>query len=283
MITAPPVTRRFVGGALRRYRENLGYTIDDAAEILDCDRSKVSRIETGQRGIRSKELRELLTGYGIGDQQQEILAAIADQHGRNDWPGNYADVLRDVDQDYLLLESNAARVAAYEAQRIPALLQTPDYARALAEGDPGLSDEDARDRIVEATLARQKAVFGDRKPDVHLVIGEAALRQEVGGEAVMEAQLGLLAGISGDSGLITVQILPFSSGAHAAAGLGSLAILQFAHAPGLGIVYLDGAHGGVCLESQADLAAYARAFEQLRAFALSPAQSALMLRSQIAG
>ena len=77
MVTAPPVRRRLVGGALRRYRENLGYTLDDAARILECDRSKISRIETGQRGIRGKELRELLTEYGIGDEQQKILVALA--------------------------------------------------------------------------------------------------------------------------------------------------------------------------------------------------------------
>ena len=179
-------------------------------------------------------------------------------------------------------EAEARSLRTFEHSLIPGLLQTPDYARALAEGNPGLADDDARDRMVEATLARQKAVFGERRPDVHLIIGQAALHQEVGGRAVMEAQLGLLAGVSGDSGLITVQILPFSSGAHAAAGIGSLAILQFAHAPGLGVVYLDGARGGVCLESQPDLSAYLRAFEQLKAFALSPAQSALMLRSQTA-
>jgi len=234
------------------------------------------------RGIRGRELRELLAGYGIDEQMQTTLAEMADSRGRNGWIGTYADVLPGACQDYLLLESGASRLSAYEAQRIPALLQTPDYARALAEASPGLAGEDAQDRVVEATLARQKAIFGERKPDVHLIIGEAALHQEVGGPAVMHGQLGLLAGISGDSGLITVQILPFSSGAHAAAGLGSLTILQFPHAPGLGVVYLDGARGGVCLETQADLAAYVRTFEQLRAFALSPAQSALMLRGQTA-
>ena len=86
----------------------------------------------------------------------------------------------------------------------------------------------------------------------------------------MEGQLGLLARVSGDSGVVIVQILPFSSGAHAASGVGSLAILQFPEAPGLGVVHLGGAGGGVCLESQEDLAVHARVFEQLRAFALSP-------------
>ena len=60
------------------------------------------------------------------------------------------------------------------------------------------------------------------------------------------------------------------------------AILQFLGTPGLGVVHLGGASGGVCLEIQEDFAIQARVFEQLRAFALSPAQSALMLRGQTA-
>ena len=94
----------------------------------------------------------------------------------------------------------------------------------------------------------------------------------------MDEQLRALARVAGDSGSVTVQVLPFDSGAHAAAGDGSLAILQFDQTPGLGLVHLGGIGGGVCLEGQDDLGAYAGAFEQLRAFALSPARSALLLR-----
>jgi hypothetical protein len=256
----------------------LGRTLDDAATVLECDRSKISRIETGQRGIRVKELRELLTEYGIDDDQQAVLAAIADPRGARRRYGTYADAVPGAWQDYLLLETAASQILVYEAQRIPALLQTPEYAQALAAANPDLADEESRNKAVEATLARQKAILGERKPGIHLIIGEAALRQQVGGEAVMEGQLGLLAGISGGSGVITVQLLPFTSGAHAAAAVGSLAILRFAEALGLGVVHLGGAGGGVCLEGQEDLAAYVRVFEELRVSALNPAQSALMLR-----
>ena len=280
MATAPPVRRRLVGGALRRYRENLGYTLDDAARILECDRSKISRIETGQRGIRGKELRELLAEYGIGDEQQKTLTALAAPRGAPGWHREYADVLPDAGRDYLLLEAGASRISVYEAQRIPPLLQTPQYARALAEAERGLADDNTLDRAVQATLARQKTILGERKPDIHVIIGEAALCQEVGGPGVMQGQLGLLAGVSGDSGMISVQILPFSSGAHAAADVGSLAILQFPEAPGLGVVRLGGTRGGVCLESQAHLTTYTRVFEQLAVSALGAAQSALMLRGR---
>lgn len=277
MTTAPPVRRRLVGRALRGYRENLGYTLDDAARILDCDRSKISRIETGQRGIRRGELRTLLAEYGIGDDRQVTLAAIANPRQAQGWYGTYADVLPAACQDYLVLEAWACRISAYEAQRIPVLLQTPAYARALAGADPGLADEAARDKAAEAALARQEAVLGEPEPGVHVVIGEAALRQEVGGPAVMHEQLETLARTSGDS-TCTVQILPFTCGAHPAAGVGSLAILQFSDEPGLAVVHLGGASGGVFLVDQADLAAYTRMLEQLTVLALSPARSALLLR-----
>ena len=278
MVPAPPIRRRLVGRALRRYRENLGYTLAGAAQILECDASKLSRIETGQRGIRGKELRELLAEYGVARTQQAILTELADPRGAFGWHRDYADVLPGAWQDYLILETAAPKIAGYEAQRVPGLLQTPAYARALAEADPSLGDDTARDRAAEAVLARQRAILGERRPEVHLVIGQAALHQQVGSQSVMDEQLAQLARAATDSGNVTVQVLPFEAGAHAAAGDGSLAIVHLAGEPGLGLVHLGGISGGVCLEGQDDLAAYTRVFEQLRAFALSPAQSALLLR-----
>jgi len=278
MVSAPPVRRRLVGRALRRYRENLGYTLEDAARVLECHRTKISRVETGQRGIRGKELRELLDAYGVAAGQQAILAELADPRGAFGWHREYAAVLPGAWQDYLIVETAASSISAYDAQRIPGLLQTRAYARALAEADPALTQEAARDRAADAVLARQQAILGEHRPEIRLVIGEAALHQRTGSLAVMDEQLTALGRMAGDSGNVTVQVLPFDSGAHAAAGEGSLAIVQFTDAPELGVVHLGGISGGVCLDSQDDLAAYTRAFEQLRAFALSPAQSALLLR-----
>jgi transcriptional regulator with XRE-family HTH domain len=279
MVPAPPARRRLVGKALRLYRENLGYKLADAASILDCDNSKISRIETGDRGIRGKELRELLCEYGIAAEQREILALLADPRGAFGWPREYKDILPAAWFDYLILETAAAKISGYEAQQVPALLQTRAYARALAGTDRSLEDEAARERAADAVLVRQQEIlFGERRPEIHLVIGEAALHQQVGSAQVMDQQLRFLARVAGDGGSATVQVLPFESGAHAAAGDGSLAILQVTDAPRLGLVHVGGIGGGVCLESRDDLEVYAEAFDQLRAFAHSPAQSALLLR-----
>jgi len=279
MVPAPPVRRRLVGRALRQYREQLGYNLEDAARLLECDRSKISRIETGQRGIRPKELRELLSDhYRVPWEQQVLLVELADPRGAFGWYRDYADVLPGPQRDYLIMEAAASKISVYEAQRVPGLLQTPAYARALAETDPLLADDAARDRAVEALAARQAAVLGEQRPEVHLVIGQAALHQQVGSPAVMNEQLRMLAWEAADSGTVTVQVLPFESGAHMAAGEGTVEIVQFAGAPGQGLVHVGGVAGGTCLEGQDDLAAYAGMFDQLRAFALSPAQSALLLR-----
>jgi hypothetical protein len=93
----------------------------------------------------------------------------------------------------------------------------------------------------------------------------------------MAGQIGHLTWLAGHVPGLALQVLPFTAGAHAAAGSASLAILRFLDAPGLGVVYLEALSGGVYLESQEDVARYIRAFALLRSAALSPAESARLL------
>jgi transcriptional regulator with XRE-family HTH domain len=266
-----------VGGALRRHRENVGYALEDAARVLECDRSKISRIETGQRGIRPKELRELLTEYGVPPSEQLALVSIASRGGQHSWWHPYADTLSDAYLDYVIMESAASEIMTYEAQLIPDLLQTDEYARAIAAAEPGYVTDQQREDAVAAKAVRRQAMLGGSRR-ISVVLGEGALHQVVGGADVLAGQIGHLARLSDEAPAITLQVLPFSAGAHAGAGSGSLAILRFPDAPSLGVVYLEALSGGVYLESQADVARYIRAFALLRAAALSPADSVRLLR-----
>jgi hypothetical protein len=256
----------------------MGYQLDTAARILECDRSKVSRIETGQRGIRPSELRELMSEYGVPDGEQRVLLDIAETSRHLGWWQGYSDVLTGTMQDYILAETVASRILVYEPQRIPDLLQTPDYAAATAAAS-NLTRE-RRDRAVEVILTRQRHVLRERPARLHAVIGEAALRQPVGGPAVTRAQARRLAALADAPAAgqdVVVQVLPFSAAAQPGAGSGPLAVLRFEKAPGLGLVYLPTLNGGVCLEGDDDVACYVRAFAQLRAAALTPAASAAVL------
>ena len=295
MTGAPPVRRRLLGSALRQYRDDLGYTLDQAALILDCDRSKISRIETGQRGIRAKELRELLTEYDVPDSEQEALLAIAHSGRQAGWWLEYRDVLSEAGQDYVAMELAATEILAYEPHQVPDLLQIPEYASALADADASCTSDASREHVVEVKLARQRIVLGARSPRLEVVVTEGALRQAVGGPRVMRRQLEWLADVA-DSGLvgtlpdgervgagvrarIALQVLPFAVGAHAAAGCGPMTVLRFAQSQGLGVVHLSGLSGGVSLEDRAEVASYARTFGQLRSDALSAPASARLLRA----
>jgi transcriptional regulator with XRE-family HTH domain len=261
---------------LRRYREGIAYTLEDSARCLGCDKSKISRIETGQRGISVSDLRTLLTDYGVEDPAQSALAAIADPRIARGWWRKYTAILSRERQDYLALETVASQVLIYEAQRVPELLQIPAYAQAFAAASPFQAD-DGTGKAAEAVQARQHAVLDGPGPQICAVIGEAALRQSIGGASVMQTQITSLAEASSSNPRITVRVLPLESGAHPAVTAGSLAILRFPDTPTLGVVHLDGAGGGICLDDSGNLAAYARMFEQLRAFACSAAASARLL------
>jgi len=260
---APSARRLLIGTALRRYREDLGFILDDAARVLECDRSKISRIETGHRGIRPKELRELLTEYGVGDQEQGTLTAIA-QAGSRRWQ-RHGDTLPGPYHEYLALEQAASDIFIYDPQHIPDLLQTPQYAQASATGSPSLQDD------AELTLSRQHFVR-ERRIRLTALIGETALRQAHDDPPVMRDQLRALAAASGRAVVyvLPTRCVPPSSG--------PATILRFAAVPGLGAVYLPGLSGGACLTGRQDIASHTKAFEQLRTSALPPAASARLIR-----
>jgi transcriptional regulator with XRE-family HTH domain len=281
MVETPPVRRRLLGAALRRHRESLGYRLDDAARILECDRSKISRIESGQRGIRPRDLRDLLTEYGVNEQEQQTLTAIAHPHRERGWWQPYVDVLPGTWLDYLVIEAAASQIQAYQPQQVPDLLQTREYASAIAAADPALSVGE-QDLVLDAILTRQQLILAERRAELAVVIGEAALHQVVGGTNVMRAQLAHLAEMSGTHPQITIQVLPFASGAHPASGSGPLSILRFADAPSLGVVHLPGPCGGIILDSPSDVASHARAFTLLSASAFTPAATVQLLRDMAA-
>jgi transcriptional regulator with XRE-family HTH domain len=288
------VRRRLLGSALREYRENLGYKLEEAARILDCDRSKISRIETGDRGILAEELAELLREYAVPAAEQEALLAVAHRGRESGWWLDYRDVLPPEAQDYVIMEMAATEILVYEPTQVPDLLQTPDYLRAVAAADVRYADSEQRAHAVEAKLNRQRIVLADRAPGLDVVVTEGALRQTVGPSRVMREQLGRLAdltetgsaddlsgcdGSAGRRSRISLRVLPFAAGAHAAAGYGSMTVLRFAEAPEIGVIHLPALSGGISFEGREHVARYLRSFVQLRSAALPPSRSAHLIRA----
>jgi len=264
VIEAPSARRLLIGAALRRYREDLGFILDDAARVLECDRSKISRIETGQRGIRPEELRELLTEYGVGEQEQHTLTVIARGGSRSRWQ-QHGDALPSPYREYLALEQAASEIFIYDPQHIPDLLQTPQYTQANEARNPSFQAD------AELNLSRQRLLH-ERPTRLTALIGEAALRQAHGDPETTRDQLRALAAVRGRA---VVYVLPSRC---VPSSSGPATILRFAAVPGLGAVYLPGLSGGACLTGRQDIARHTKAFEQLRTSALPPAASARFIR-----
>lgn len=277
MSAIPSIRRRLVGAALRDYRQNMGYSLATAASIIDCDRSKISRIETGQRGIRIRELDDLLAEYGAAEPEHAILTRLASPKRGNGWRRDFPGLMTSAQCEYLMLEAAATVISIYHAQQIPGLLQTADYARAVATADPGIPEEH-HDDAVTAVLRRQQTILDDPEHEVAIVISEGALAQEVGGTAVMRRQLRHLTERATGNAQITVQVLPFNAGAHPGLAAGGMTILNFGTATGIGVVHLPGIADGAWLDDRDDVARHLLAFTQLRYHALTPEDSLRKIR-----
>jgi transcriptional regulator with XRE-family HTH domain len=268
---------RLIGASLREYREQAGRTIADAARLLDCDRSKVSRIETGTRGIRPEELRKLVDDYAADPGGREALEALATAGAARGWWDDFRALLTPGYRDIMATEHAARHIAIYAPVGIPELLHAEDYARALAVDSCNMSAA-AQGRAVAAAMARQRAILIARPTEVTVILAAAALRQKVGEAAVMRDQLHYLAELAAAHPRVTIQLLPLTASLHAAGGSGTFSILRFSHDPAPMLVLADGPGGGTALDNQDSVAAYELALTKLRSLALTPDESARWLR-----
>jgi hypothetical protein len=167
-----------------------------------------------------------------------------------------------------------SRLSDYEGHVMPGLLQTEAYARAVIRGLlPEQSDEDI-ERRVEVRLRRQQVLVQMQAVRLWAILDEGVLWREVGGVAVQRAQLRHLVA-AGRSPNITVQVLPFSAGAHVGMS-GSFRVMEFAE-PDPPLIYTENAGGGLFLDGEADAQRYRASFQRLAAQALSPDDTMAMM------
>lgn len=273
----PALRRRELGAVLRTLRTERGLTIEQVAEELLCSPSKVSRLETGQRGASPRDIRDLSELYQIDPAQREHLAELAREGKSHGWWQSY-DLPYGT---YVGLEAEAISICDFEPSAVPGLLQTMDYARAIHEGAlPRLSPE-IIDQRLEVRRNRQAILTRDEPPAPQLraIIDEAVLHRVVGGASVMSAQLDHVIRVS-ELPNVTVQVLGYEAGAHPA--LDSTFILLEFEDPVPGVVYVEGLVGQLYLDRSQDLRRYEHVFERLGSLALSQ-QRSRDLMAQVSG
>ncbi len=258
----PTVLRILVGSQLRRLREASGISPKDAGEAIRASHSKISRLETGRTGFKIRDVTDLLNLYEVHDEaERAALLALARQANVPGWWHTYGDLVPNWFEPYLGLEQGASVIRSYEVQFIPGLLQTEDYARAVIQLGHSDAKEAEIERRVHMRMERQRLLTRPDPPRVWVVIDEAAFRRPVGGAATMRGQIRHLLDIAALPHL-TIEMVPFSAGGHAAAG-GPITILRFAQDAIPDMVYLEHLTHAFYSDRQSDIDLYCQVMHRL--------------------
>lgn len=265
---SPVVRRRELGALLRDLRNEAGLTVEQVAEELVVSPSKISRLETGQRSASLRDVRDLCNLYEVTDEKREYLAGLARASKRPAWWQRYGLPYA----QYVGLEAEALRISDFESGVFPGLLQVPDFARAVqSSAVPRLASE-VVDQRIEERRRRQEILTRSEPPppNLHAIVDEAVLHRVVGGPETMATQIRHVIDAC-ELPNVTVQVVPFSAGAHPA--LDSTFILLQFEGSVPGIVYVEGLVGHLYLERAQDVQRYGMVFDRLRSVSLSEQKS----------
>lgn len=260
---------------LRELRENQNLSPKEAANSLGWSLAKISRIENARVTVSTADVANAIELYGgVDSGQRAALIQLAREAQKRGWWTDYNDVFKGA---YAALEDEASTICAFEPLLVPGLLQTGDYARTVIEGWQSRRADQSTDRRVQARLARQALLTRPDAPQMHFVLGEAVLRQQVGGTKIMQEQLVALWEASTRPN-VTIQVVPFTATAHY--GLdGSFVRMGFEDAQ-MQIAYAEGQGGGIYLESRSDLEDINDRWDGILSVALSPQASANLFVEQ---
>ncbi len=261
--------RRELGAELRRLRGERRAA--DVATALGWSESKLSRIETAHTGITEPDLDRLLTSYGVPVEDRERLRDLARRGRARAWWTPYRSSVPDPYDEYVALEAEAVRISEWEAQVVPGLLQTGEYARAVIEVGADVDDTATIQGRLALRMARQAVLTREPPPALQIILDEAVLYREVGGPDVLHRQLGRLSEASRRPG-VELLILPFSAGAHAGQ-TESFMVLEFEPGTRRPVVHIEGLTGGLFRVKPAEIEVYQDALDDLRERALSAEDS----------
>ncbi|MEU5108058.1 MULTISPECIES: helix-turn-helix transcriptional regulator [unclassified Streptomyces] len=255
--------RHFYGSEMRRLRGEAGMSLARLAEVLKYSKPHLGRIETAESMIPEGLSEKLDAAFGT------------DGHFTRLYELARHEVHPDKYRRYMDCEARAESIAHWSSCVVPGLLQTKAYARELLNAGAGEATEEEIEQRVAARMGRQKQLEGNAAPHVWAVLDESVIWRQIGGPEVMGEQLAALLPLI-DTPRSKVQILPYGHGAHRLLG-GALTLLHLA--TGSTVAYEEGIDASHLYEEKPSVDERQRAYDALRAYALSPKESARLIRT----
>ncbi|MCA1677328.1 MAG: helix-turn-helix domain-containing protein, partial [Actinobacteria bacterium] len=255
---SPTVRRRQLGMELRRLREEANKSQQEAGRWLGTPGTSISKMENGKQRVTQAYLKLLLQLYDVSPPHAESLERLRWESDQRGWWVEYGKTVPDWFADYVGMETAAAEIWTYESELIPGLLQTPQYTKAIVLAMNPTRAHDEIQQIVQLRAARQQRLTSEDPLILRAVINEAALRREVGSPDVMHGQARKLVEAA-ELPNVTVQVLPFSAGAHP--GMADVfAALRFPEEP-TNTIFVELHGGAIYLESPSQVKRYTDTFE----------------------
>lgn len=269
MAANPTVRQRELGKRLRKLRNDHGLTVEDVAEKLLCSATKISRLETGGRRPSLRDVRDLSGLYGLDEATSAALMDLARSAREQVWWTQYLDLNLD---PYLGLEQDATAITSFTTFYVPALLQAEGYTRAVISSIAPKMDSDILRQRVEVRMRRQECLEDDSLRRYRVLLDEAVLHRAIGGPEIMADQLTKVLEAE-KRGKVTVQVIPFETGAHVAQD-SNFILFEFEEGSSLSpVIFVEGLTGNQYLEKPADITRYREAIDHLRDAALNPRES----------
>ncbi|NUR00320.1 MAG: helix-turn-helix domain-containing protein [Streptomyces sp.] len=266
--------RRQLGATMRKLRARKGLTLEEAGQLVGVSKATVSRYETQSGPVKWIVIDALCREYGATEAERKAVVGLAKDARQQGWWSSFADDIPESMNLLLTLEDEAVRESHFSCVYIPGLLQTRAYSSALQKANEVPLQQAEIERLVDIRMKRQEILTRPKPLNLWAILDESVLRRVVGSPATMREQLDRLLEAN-ESPHITLQVLPFSKGAHGAA-LGSFVIIGSTE-PALDVVYVDFHTGSLFLEKDEELERYRLAFEYLRAQALDMEASSAMI------
>ncbi len=273
--TRATLERRQLGAELRRLREAAEKQQQEVARVLECDVSQVSRVESGDRSFKVREIEALLDLYKVPAAERAQITGLAKIARQRQPRRMYSDAMPGAFRRLSDHEQDATEILYSDGELIPGLLQTEDYARAmmrLGRSDVFKASQDDIEARVQFRMERKELLAREDSPRMWFIIGEPAVRRPLGGNAVLREQLLHLLELIEQRPRLLVQVAPLVAADHPLLG-SNIEIIKF------GGVAADVVHqptylgGGSYLVDVPDVEKCTHAFDQLCAVALGPDES----------
>jgi len=259
---------------MRKLRARKGLTLEEAGQLVGVSKATVSRYETQAGPVKWIVIDALCREYGATDAERKAVVGLAKEAKQQGWWSSFSDSIPESMNLLLTLEDEAVRENHFSCVYVPGLLQTRAYSTALQKANEVPLEATEIERLVDIRMKRQEILTRPRPLQLWAILDESVIRRVVGSPQTMRDQLDRLLETN-ESPHITLQVLPFSKGAHAAA-LGSFVIIGGTE-QALDVVYVDFHTGSLFLEKDEELERYRLAFEYLRAQALDMEASSAMI------